>query len=82
MSDGFVTEVDDYGQPSATCGCCKSWRLICVRCRSTSAPANYRLEPPYGSNDSRADIRLCDACYRDVVNVVRRSIGVPEWRTE
>ena len=75
--DGFTVEVDDYGQPSATCHGCKGWRHICARCRSTTAYANYRLEAPYGSQDSRADIRLCDDCYWAVIDVVRRTVGLP-----
>lgn len=82
MSGDFTMEIDEFGQPSATCTHCKSWRLVCVGCRKPLLDASYRVHEPYGSNDSRAEIRACWDCYRRIVNAVRREVGLPLWKRD
>ncbi len=74
---GFVVESDANGMTGATCQTCQTWRLICVRCQDPTKPAMYRLDPPYGSQDSRDDMRVCVDCYWAIVDVVRRTAGLP-----
>lgn len=78
---GFNIEHGPEGA-SSTCLHCTSWRPICSRCLNPTIPADYRIDPPWGASDSRMDIRVCRACWVDLINLVRASLRFPPFKVD